>query len=393
MFLPRAGPLDPVQQYPNFQEEIDVDERDFKECRRELDAVIASIRELHDSIHVDGLRERMKKLEEETHRDDFWKEIERATAVNQEMSALKKKVDPWDRIMAETTEARELLELASAENDEEILAEVRSKLDAFRKRFDDLETLVLLSGEDDSNNAFVTIHPGAGGTESQDWAEMLLRMYTRWAEIRGFKSELVDYAPGEEAGIKGATVLISGDYVYGLLKGERGIHRLVRISPFDANKRRHTSFASVEVVPDLPDDIDLEINELELRIDTYRASGAGGQHVNRTDSAVRITHLPTGLVVQCQNERSQHKNKAFAMKVLRGKIYELRKKESEEKKQEKLGEKKDISWGNQIRSYVFQPYTMVKDHRTSEETGSIDYVMDGEIDRFIYAYLKGLKKG
>jgi len=369
-----------------------VDERDFKECRRELDAIIARITELCDSIKIEALRERAKKLEEETHRDDFWKDIERGTAINQEISALKRKIEPWDRLMGEASEARDLLDMAAAESDEDIFNEVRAKTGEFRERFDGLETLELLSGEDDTRNAFVTIHPGAGGTESQDWAEMLLRMYLRWSEKRGFKTEIIDHSPGEEAGIKGATALIQGDYVYGLLKGERGIHRLVRISPFDANKRRHTSFASVEIVPELPEDIDLDIPDNELRIDTYRASGAGGQHVNRTDSAVRITHLPTGIVSSCQNERSQHKNKAFAMKVLLAKIYELRKKEADEKKQEKLGEKKDISWGNQIRSYVFQPYTMVKDHRTSEETGSIDYVMDGDLDRFIYAYLKSIKK-
>jgi peptide chain release factor 2 len=222
---------------------------------------------------------------------------------------------------------------------------------------------------------------------------MLFRMYYRWAENRGFTIDVIDYTPGDEAGVKSATMLVRGDYAYGLLKCEKGIHRLVRISPFDGNKRRHTSFASVEVMPEVSEDIDIEIRDSDLRIDTYRSSGAGGQHVNKTDSAVRITHLPTGIVTQCQNERSQHKNKSFAMKVLKSRLYDLKQREMEERQQEKAGQKKDISWGNQIRSYVFQPYTMVKDHRTGEETGSVDFVFDGEIDRFIYAFLRRRQTG
>ena len=221
---------------------------------------------------------------------------------------------------------------------------------------------------------------------------MLYRMYLKWTENQKYTVDIIDYSPDEEAGIKGATVRIIGDYAYGLLKSEKGIHRLVRISPFDANKRRHTSFASVEVIPEVFDDVEIEIDESELRIDTYRASGAGGQHVNTTDSAVRITHIPTGIVVQCQNERSQHKNRSFAMKILKSRLYEIKKKELEEKRIEKIGEKKEISWGNQIRSYIFQPYTLVKDHRTGEETGNVEYVLDGGINKFIYAYLKSLKR-
>ena len=245
-----------------------------------------------------------------------------------------------------------------------------------------------MSGEDDSSNAFVTIHPGAGGTESQDWANMLMRMYTRWADQNGLKVEIVDYLAGEEAGIKSVTLLVKGDYAFGFLKGEFGVHRLVRISPFDANKRRHTSFASVEVVPEVDDSIEVDIQESDIRIDTYRASGAGGQHINKTDSAIRITHLPTNTVVQCQNERSQHKNKAYAMKMLKSRLYELYKEQQKNEKDGKMGEKKEISWGSQIRSYVFQPYTMVKDHRTNEETGSVEHVFNGDINRFVYAYLK-----
>lgn len=364
---------------------------DSRELLKELTALKERINELYDSIGIDNLKRHLSELELQVQRDDVWKDQARFAEINQEISKLKKKIDPWTMLISEVTESIELVQMAASEGEQAILLEVNENLKKYKHRFDELETRELLSAEEDVSDAIVTIHPGAGGTESQDWASMLLRMYTRWAEKNGFDTELMDYMQGEEAGIKNATILVKGEYAYGLLKGEMGVHRLVRISPFDANKRRHTSFASVEVLPDLNDDIKVEINENDLKIDTYRASGAGGQHVNRTDSAVRITHIPTGIVVQCQNERSQHKNKAFAMKVLKAKLYELYKKESEEKKLESIGEKKDISWGNQIRSYVFQPYTLVKDHRTGEEVGSIEYVMDGEINRFLYAYLKSKK--
>jgi peptide chain release factor 2 len=367
-------------------------DRDYREYKRELDSLLNEIKELYVSINIGVLKENLLRLEAETVKEDAWKDRDRLANVNQELSRLKRKVEPWEKLVGEVSEARDLMEMALAESDTGVLDDLCSGIEGFRRRFDELETLVLLSGEDDGRNAFVTIHPGAGGTESQDWANMLFRMYLRWAENKGYSIDVIDYTPGEEAGIKGATALIEGEYAYGLLKSERGIHRLVRISPFDANKRRHTSFASVEIIPEVPEDIDIAINDSDLRIDTYRASGAGGQHVNKTDSAVRITHTPTNIVVQCQNERSQHKNKAFAMKVLKSKLYELRRKELEEKKLEKLGEKKDISWGNQIRSYVFQPYMLAKDHRTGEETGSVEYVLDGDINRFIYAYLRSLGK-
>ena len=349
--------------------------------------------QLYVSVGMDALKKKMTELQQETIKEDFWQNKERFTKTNQEISSLKRRVVPFDDLRSELQEAAELFDMALQERDGGVLDEICGKIESFSKKFDELETLELLSGEDDFNNAFITIHPGAGGTESQDWANMLFRMYFRWGEQKGFAVEVVDYTPGEEAGIKSATILVKGEYSFGLLRSERGIHRLVRISPFDANKRRHTSFASVEVIPEVSEDIDIEIKESDLRIDTYRSSGAGGQHVNKTDSAVRITHLPTGIVTQCQNERSQHKNKAFAMKVLKSRLYELRKREFEEKQQEKLGQKKDISWGNQIRSYVFQPYTLVKDHRTGEETGSVEYVFDGDIDRFIYAFLRGKKTG
>jgi peptide chain release factor 2 len=274
-----------------------------------------------------------------------------------------------------------------AEAGEDVTADVRRSLDDLRQRVETAEIEKMLGGEHDRANAILTIHPGAGGTESQDWAEMLLKMYLKWAERRGFKREIIDYQPGEEAGIKSVTVLLSGDYAYGFMSAEAGVHRLVRISPFDQAARRHTSFASVFVWPELPEDVDVEIEEKDLRVDTYRSSGAGGQHVNVTDSAVRITHLPTGIVVSCQNERSQHKNRAQAMKVLRARLFDLRVKEQQAKLEQLGGEKRDIAFGSQIRSYVLQPYQMIKDHRTRMEVGDVQRVLGGDLDAFIKTYL------
>jgi len=277
--------------------------------------------------------------------------------------------------------------MALEEEDEEASKEVAATLAKLEVKVDSFEVECMFSGEHDENNALLTIHAGAGGTEAQDWVDMLLRMYLRWSEEKDFKAEILDYLPGDEAGVKGVTVLIKGHYAYGYLRSEMGIHRLVRISPFDAGGRRHTSFASVFIFPELDDNIDIDINEKDLRIDTYRASGAGGQHVNKTSSAVRITHMPTGIVVQCQNERSQHRNKDMAFKMLRARLYE-REKELQAKEQEGLhGEKKEIGWGSQIRSYVLQPYRMVKDHRTNCEIGNVDGVLDGNLEPFIKAYL------
>jgi len=277
--------------------------------------------------------------------------------------------------------------MAVEEKDESLEEDLRRSWETLSRKFDELKVLELLGDEADSSSAFVTIHSGAGGTEAEDWAAMLLRMYTRWAERRGYTVDIIDILAGE-GGIKSVTAQVNGSYAYGYLKSETGIHRLVRISPFDSNARRHTSFASVFCFPVLDDTIEVDIRPEDLRIDTYRAGGAGGQHVNKTDSAVRITHLPTGIVVQCQNERSQYKNKAFAMKVLRSRLYEYYKEERDKEKEKLAQEKKDISWGNQIRSYTFQPYTLVKDHRTKHEAGNIQAVMDGEIDPFIEEYLK-----
>lgn len=364
---------------------------DLKEYLRELALLKKKALDMLESIGITKIRKKLDELEQEIQKDDIWKDQALYTQINQEISSIKRKIEPWDHLVSEITELLELLEISIEESDTALSGEIAKKRILLEEKFDELETRELLSEKDDICNAFLSIHSGAGGTESQDWASMILRMYTRWAEKNDYSVDFFYYSAGDEAGIKEATILIKGEYAFGYLKGETGVHRLVRISPFDSNKRRHTSFASVEVIPEIEEDIEIEINENDLRIDTYRSSGAGGQHVNKTDSAVRITHIPTGIVVQCQNERSQHKNKAFAMKVLKSRLYEHQKNQIDEKKQEMLDEKKEISWGNQIRSYVFQPYTLVKDHRTGEETGSIDYVFDGELNRFLYAYLKNIK--
>jgi peptide chain release factor 2 len=304
-----------------------------------------------------------------------------------ELNSIKKQYEPWEKLKSDIEELKGLFTLAAEEGEESLETEIKKSLEDQKKRYENLKLLEQLSDEFDRNAAFLTIHSGAGGTEACDWVGMLLRMYSRWVETKGYAMEILDILEAE-GGIKSVTLQIDGEYAYGYLKGETGIHRLVRISPFDSGARRHTSFASVYVSPVIEDDVDIEIKPDEIRVDTYRAQGAGGQHVNKTDSAVRITHLETGIVVQCQNERSQHKNKATAMKVLRSRLYEYYRMEQEKEKEKKMQEKKDISWGNQIRSYVFHPYTMVKDHRTKEETGNIQAVMDGNIDPFIEEYLK-----
>ena len=293
----------------------------------------------------------------------------------------------WEKNFGEIEDAEMLLEMAKEEGDEETCKEVVSGLDELNNRVELVELECMFSGEHDTNNAILTIHAGAGGTEAQDWVSILTRMYLRWGELKGFSTDILDILPGDEAGTKSVTILLKGKYAYGYLRSEIGIHRLVRISPFDASGRRHTSFASVMVMPELDDDVDVEINDKDIRIDTYRASGAGGQHVNKTDSAIRITHFPTGIVVQCQNERSQHRNKDMAMKMLIAQLYE-REQEEKLKNQENLqGDKKDIAWGSQIRSYVLQPYRLIKDHRTNTEEGNVDAVLDGRLDPFIKAYL------
>ncbi len=300
---------------------------------------------------------------------------------------LQKVVSNWDRASQEHDDLLVLVELGEEGEDEDTLAEVKALLPELEKLVGRMEFARMLSGEHDANSATVSINAGAGGTEAQDWAEMLLRMYLRWCERKGFKTEITEYQAGDEAGVKGVTFAVDGDYAFGYLKAERGIHRLVRISPFDANAKRHTSFCSVFVFPELSDDVDIEIVDKDLKVDTYRASGAGGQHVNKTDSAIRITHLPTGIVVSCQNQRSQHKNRDIAMKQLKARLYEVEMQKKEEEAANIAGDKKDIAWGSQIRSYVLHPYRMVKDHRTGYEVGNTDRVLDGDIDGFIEAYL------
>ncbi len=336
---------------------------------------------------LDAKIARLQQVEQETLKPDFWNDNENAQKILKERTALKSAVDLWENLKSEVEEAKGYFELAREEQDEETLKEVHSRASRAEREIQAAEFKHMLGGENDPNNAIVSIHSGAGGTEAQDWSEMLLRMYLRWAERKGFQAQIIDYLPGEEAGVKSVTLTVNGEYAYGYLKAESGIHRLVRISPFDAGKRRHTSFSSVFVYPEIQEDIVVEINEDDLRVDTYRSSGAGGQHVNKTDSAVRITHLPTGIVVQCQNERSQHKNRAMAMKVLKARLYELKEKEQEEKMEQLHSTKKDIAWGSQIRSYTLQPYRLAKDHRTNLEVGNVDAVLDGDLDPFIEAFL------
>ena len=307
--------------------------------------------------------------------------------MTQRISRLSNDVEAWNELESKLTDAEVMAELLEEEYDEPSAQELKSEVEELERRVEELELKTLLNGKHDKSNAILSIHPGAGGTESQDWASMLLRMYQRWAERKGYKVEVLDLQPGDEAGIKSATLMISGDYAYGYLKAEAGVHRLVRISPFDANKRRHTSFASVSVIPEI-EEVEVEIREEDLRIDTFRAGGPGGQHVNRTDSAVRIVHIPTGITVQCQSERSQHRNRELAMKVLRARLYEYYERKRQEEIAKLRGEKKEISFGNQIRSYVFHPYKLVKDLRTGVETSNVEAVMDGEIDMFIEAYLR-----
>ncbi|MBF0171140.1 MAG: peptide chain release factor 2 [Nitrospinae bacterium] len=342
---------------------------------------------LRGHLDLPGKLKELEKLEAKIASDGFWNDQAATQPVLKRRAQLTRAVDAYRRLEKRLGDARDMAELLEAESDPAMEAEALAEMRALAGETEQVELAAMLSGEHDTDNAIVEIHSGAGGTESQDWASMLQRMYYRWAERRGFKIELLDQLDGEEAGIKSATFIVSGEYAYGYLKAEVGVHRLVRISPYDANKRRHTSFSSVAVMPEISDDIDIDIREEDLKIDTYRSSGAGGQHVNTTDSAVRITHLPTGVVVGCQNERSQHKNKAAAMKVLKGKLFQLEEQKRLEKLQSFGGEKKGIQWGSQIRSYVMQPYQMVKDLRTRIEAGDINRVLDGDLDQFIVGYL------
>lgn len=341
-------------------------------------------------IHFDlpKIEENLKELEQKTIKDGFWNNQKESNIILQQIKQLKNKQTKYNQIKNNLDNLKEINDLLLIENDENLSYDLLKDTNELEKLLNKFEIEILLSGKYDKNNAIITLHPGAGGTESQDWAEMLYRMYTKWSNSNGYIIKELDYLEGEEAGIKSVTFLVSGENAYGYLKSEHGVHRLVRISPFDAGGRRHTSFASVEVLPEITEDIDISINQEDLRIDTYRASGAGGQHINKTDSAVRITHIPTNIVVACQSERSQIQNRETAMKMLKSKLLDLKEKEEKKKISDLKGEQMDIAWGSQIRSYVFCPYTLVKDHRTNYEVGNVQAVMDGELDGFMEAYLK-----
>ena len=345
-------------------------------------------------IHFDisKLEQELASLEAQTAEADFWSDSQNSSTILKKITSLKTKIQSFKKVKVEFDNIYELNDLLKMESDEDLEKEFALGVKGVEKQIDKLEISTLLSGKYDVNNAIITLHPGAGGTEAQDWAEMLYRMYTRWANDNGYKIEELDYLEGDEAGIKSVTFSVSGEYAYGYLKGEQGVHRLVRISPFDAGGRRHTSFASVEVLPEITEDVQIDINPDDLRVDTYRASGAGGQHVNKTSSAIRITHIPTNIVVACQTERSQIQNRERAMKMLKSKLLTLKEKEQKDTIDELKGIQMDIAWGSQIRSYVFCPYTLVKDHRTNYEVGNVQGVMDGDLNGFIDSYLKSLMK-
>ena len=337
---------------------------------------------------VENKEKELKELESKTTENDFWNDTDNSSKVLKQINSLKSKVEGFKKLNNELNNLLEMSDLLQVEEDEELAKELLKSTDTLEKNIEKLEITTLLSGKYDNNNAILTIHPGAGGTEAQDWAEMLYRMYTRWANANGYEVKELDYLEGDEAGLKSVTFSVNGDYAYGYLKGEMGVHRLVRISPFDAGGRRHTSFASVEVLPEITDDIELDINPDDIKMDVYRASGAGGQHINKTSSAVRLTHIPTGIIVACQTERSQFQNRDTAMKMLKSKLLNLKEKEQKDTIDELKGIQMDIAWGSQIRSYVFCPYTLVKDHRTNYEVGNVQAVMDGDLNGFIDSYLK-----
>lgn len=337
---------------------------------------------------VENKEKELKELESKTTENDFWNDTDNSSKVLKQINSLKSKVEGFKKLNNELNNLLEMSELLQVEEDEELAKELLKSTYTLEKDIEKLEITTLLSGKYDNSNAILTIHPGAGGTEAQDWAEMLYRMYTRWANANGYEVKELDYLEGDEAGLKSVTFSVNGDYAYGYLKGEMGVHRLVRISPFDAGGRRHTSFASVEVLPEITDDIELDINPDDIKMDVYRASGAGGQHINKTSSAVRLTHIPTGIIVACQTERSQFQNRDTAMKMLKSKLLNLKEKEQKDTIDELKGIQMDIAWGSQIRSYVFCPYTLVKDHRTNYEVGNVQSVMDGDLNGFIDSYLK-----
>ena len=371
----------------------------IEELKQELLAQQPKIEYLKEALGYQKLLEQKKQLDEQAAQPDFWNDVENTKKVLKEQKTVNEKVGSYENLVRMYEDAQTMLELAaeeefdSEEEQENFLQDIRSSLKEIAQRIEEEKLSALLSGEFDQNNAILSFHAGAGGTEAQDWVQMLYRMYARWSERHHFKVKVLDYLAGEEAGIKSASILITGTNAYGFLKSEHGVHRLVRISPFDASGRRQTSFASLEVMPEIDDDYDIEINPADLKIDTYRSGGAGGQHVNKTESAIRITHIPTGVIVACQNERSQHQNREVAMKMLKSKLVKIKEREHLKRIEDIKGEQQQIGWGSQIRSYVFMPYTLVKDHRTNCESGNINAVMDGDLDPFINAYLKAASRG
>ncbi|HMK56948.1 MAG TPA: peptide chain release factor 2 [Dissulfurispiraceae bacterium] len=359
-------------------------QEDIKKISERLDS-------LRGYLDVDKRREELQKIEKELLSEEVWTVPDKLKELQKKKADILENIGPLESALKRISYLQESVEILDEDEGEIFFEEIRKDISGLKSYLEDVELRLLLSGEADRNNAIVTIHPGAGGVESQDWAQMLMRMYLRWAEMHGYKTEIADLQIGDEAGIKGATFTVEGQYAYGYLKAEAGIHRLVRISPFDANKRRHTSFAAVLVYPEIEDNITVDLKDEDLKIDTFRSSGAGGQHVNKVSSAVRITHIPTGIIVACQSERSQLRNKELALKIVRSRIYDMTLKSREKKLEGFIGDKKEISWGNQIRSYTLQPYRLVKDHRTNVEIGDVDSVLDGKIDSFVTAYLKSLR--
>ena len=366
---------------------------EFDEYRLKLEGMRAELEDLASALGLSKLQSEVEQLEKQAAQEGFWDDLANSQKVLQKTKQAKHKIEKYQSLYAKWEDACTLVQLAIEAGDDDMLDEVIAEHDAVAQQLEDMRLSTLLTGEYDSLNAILAFHPGAGGTEAQDWAQMLYRMYTRWAERHDFTYQILDYLDGEEAGIKSATIAIRGENAYGYLKSEMGVHRLVRVSPFDSSGRRHTSFASLEVMPEFNDTIEVNIRDEDLKVDTYRSSGAGGQHVNKTESAIRITHIPTGIVVACQNERSQHQNRETAMTMLKSKLLELKERERVERIEDIKGDQKDIAWGSQIRSYVFMPYTLVKDHRTGFESGNIGAVMDGDIDGFINAYLKAKSRG
>ena len=366
---------------------------EYDEYKQKLQALEPTLQELEKALSIPKAREELAQLQKETEQEGFWSDVDRSQKVSQQIKRLESKVKKYDRLVSDWEDTLTLCEMAQEEDDASQLPEVTSGYETLEKEINERRLAALLSGEYDANNAILTFHAGTGGTEAQDWAEMLYRMYNKWASNHGMTVEVLDYQDGDEAGMKSASMMVKGANAYGLLKSENGVHRLVRVSPFDANARRQTSFASLEVMPELDNTIQVDIRPEDIEMQVYRSSGAGGQHINKTSSAVRLIHKPTGVVVSCQTQRSQFQNRDYAMEMLKAKLYQIAKQQHMDKIDDIKGVQNEIAWGHQIRSYVFMPYTMVKDHRTNYETGNVDAVMDGDLDGFIFAYLKAASRG